>query len=167
MTAGDGNRTHVSSLEGWCSTIELHPQGISEVFQKCFEKHNAQSRNRTSDTRIFSPLLYQLSYLGITTCNTNNFTRFLPSCQDKFSKLCQKNKILSKIFKTYHMPGQNLHTLNIWNFTFSHYNICRIVPPSYTHYQQLYCNKPEQQFQIHVQNRTLLLHLCSNRSANL
>lgn len=49
--AGDGNRTHVSSLEGWCSTIELHP-------------HNAQSRNRTSDTRIFSPLLYRLSYLG-------------------------------------------------------------------------------------------------------
>ena len=25
---------------------------------------HAQSRNRTSDTRIFSPLLYQLSYLG-------------------------------------------------------------------------------------------------------
>ena len=25
MRAGDGNRTHVSSLEGWCSTIELHP----------------------------------------------------------------------------------------------------------------------------------------------
>ena len=25
---------------------------------------DAQSRNRTSDTRIFSPLLYQLSYLG-------------------------------------------------------------------------------------------------------
>ena len=28
---------------------------------------NAQSRNRTSDTRIFSPLLYQLSYLGISS----------------------------------------------------------------------------------------------------
>ena len=26
----------------------------------------AQSRNRTSDTWIFSPLLYQLSYLGIS-----------------------------------------------------------------------------------------------------
>ena len=26
VKAGDGNRTHVSSLEGWCSTIELHPQ---------------------------------------------------------------------------------------------------------------------------------------------
>ena len=57
--AGDGNRTHVSSLEGWCSTIELHPR-------------NALDRNRTSDTRIFSPLLYQLSYLGPQlnpTCN--------------------------------------------------------------------------------------------------
>ena len=26
IRAGDGNRTHVSSLEGWCSTIELHPR---------------------------------------------------------------------------------------------------------------------------------------------
>ena len=31
----------------------------------CTAKKNAQNRNRTSDTRIFSPLLYQLSYLGI------------------------------------------------------------------------------------------------------
>ena len=29
LKAGDGNRTHVSSLEGWCSTIELHPQVLS------------------------------------------------------------------------------------------------------------------------------------------
>ena len=33
------------------------------------EIKNAQSRNRTSDTRIFSPLLYQLSYLGIWSVN--------------------------------------------------------------------------------------------------
>ena len=26
--AGDGNRTHVISLEGWSSTIELHPLDI-------------------------------------------------------------------------------------------------------------------------------------------
>ncbi len=26
--AGDGNRTHVISLEGWSSTIELHPRLI-------------------------------------------------------------------------------------------------------------------------------------------
>ncbi len=30
--AGDGNRTHVSSLEGWCSTIELHPHKLKIVF---------------------------------------------------------------------------------------------------------------------------------------
>ena len=29
--AGDGNRTRVSSLEGWCSTIELHPQVLSRM----------------------------------------------------------------------------------------------------------------------------------------
>ena len=28
-------------------------------------KKDAQRRNRTADTRIFSPLLYRLSYLGI------------------------------------------------------------------------------------------------------
>ena len=28
--AGDGNRTHVASLEGWNSTIELHPQGTAQ-----------------------------------------------------------------------------------------------------------------------------------------
>ena len=26
--AGDGNRTHAASLEGWNSTIELHPQVV-------------------------------------------------------------------------------------------------------------------------------------------
>ena len=32
--------------------------------------HGAQSRNRTSDTWIFSPLLYQLSYLGKSPSRT-------------------------------------------------------------------------------------------------
>src|SRR6266566_4507078 len=31
--AGDGNRTHVASLEGWCSTIELHPPGTRALRQ--------------------------------------------------------------------------------------------------------------------------------------
>ena len=31
--AGDGNRTRVSSLEGWCSTIELHPQILTITVQ--------------------------------------------------------------------------------------------------------------------------------------
>ena len=29
-------------------------------------KNGAQGRNRTTDTRIFNPLLYQLSYLGFS-----------------------------------------------------------------------------------------------------
>ena len=33
---------------------------------------SAQNRNRTSDTRIFSPLLYQLSYLGILDLNLHS-----------------------------------------------------------------------------------------------
>ena len=27
--AGEGNRTLITSLEGWSSTIELHPHGFS------------------------------------------------------------------------------------------------------------------------------------------
>lgn len=35
--AGDGNRTHVTSLEGWGSTIELHPHVLTYLrFQKNF-----------------------------------------------------------------------------------------------------------------------------------
>ena len=50
-------------------------------------KFSAQNRNRTSDTRIFSPLLYQLSYLGILLFfnNTNDYTRLSPNCQEFFS----------------------------------------------------------------------------------
>ncbi len=31
---------------------------------KCLKLNGAETRNRTRDTRIFSPLLYRLSYLG-------------------------------------------------------------------------------------------------------
>ncbi len=47
---------------------------------------NAQNRNRTSDTRIFSPLLYQLSYLGFLHKslhhNIDNSTRKQSICQE-------------------------------------------------------------------------------------
>src|SRR5271169_4312073 len=29
--AGDGNRTHIASLEGWSSTIELHPHSAYQL----------------------------------------------------------------------------------------------------------------------------------------
>ena len=43
-----------------CSTTEPLPLAIILPQNHC----GAQSRNRTSDTWIFSPLLYRLSYLG-------------------------------------------------------------------------------------------------------
>ena len=35
------------------------------VFDEYFLKSGAQGQNRTADTGIFNPLLYQLSYLGV------------------------------------------------------------------------------------------------------
>ena len=37
------------------------PAGVTQVI----ENNGGQGRNRTNDTRIFSPLLYQLSYLAM------------------------------------------------------------------------------------------------------
>ena len=31
--AGDGNRTHIISLEGWSSTTELHPQISTHIYK--------------------------------------------------------------------------------------------------------------------------------------
>ena len=45
LKAGDGNRTHVSSLEGWCSTIELHPH---EIGVTGFEPATSWSQTRRS-----------------------------------------------------------------------------------------------------------------------
>ena len=47
-TAGDGNRTHVSSLEGWCSTIELHPHLSCSVGVTGFEPATSWSQTRRS-----------------------------------------------------------------------------------------------------------------------
>ncbi len=47
--AGDGNRTHVSSLEGWCSTIELHPHIICvQIGVTGFEPATSWSQTRRS-----------------------------------------------------------------------------------------------------------------------
>ena len=45
IRAGDGNRTHVSSLEGWCSTIELHPHVVGVTG---FEPATSWSQTRRS-----------------------------------------------------------------------------------------------------------------------
>ena len=49
--AGDGNRTHVSSLEGWCSTIELHPQMMGTDFFLCLVDCRASLTKRILQER--------------------------------------------------------------------------------------------------------------------
>jgi hypothetical protein len=34
--AGEGNRTLIASLEGWCSAIELHPQTVNCIGSRLF-----------------------------------------------------------------------------------------------------------------------------------
>ena len=48
--------------QGGALPDELHPQNKDR--NAAFKKVGASGRNRTNDTRIFSPLLYQLSYRG-------------------------------------------------------------------------------------------------------
>ena len=91
--AGDGNRTHVASLEGWNSTIELHPRmrddgavdetrtrdlhlGKVALYQlSYYRKSGALGRNRTTDTVIFSHMLYRLSYQGKWRCGRGSNPR--------------------------------------------------------------------------------------------
>ncbi len=47
VKAGDGNRTHVSSLEGWCSTIELHLH-TNSIGVTGFEPATSWSQTRRS-----------------------------------------------------------------------------------------------------------------------
>ena len=60
-------KADVLPLNHTCIAAVKTAQNI--VTSRC-EATTAQSRNRTSDTGIFSPLLYQLSYLGERPCVT-------------------------------------------------------------------------------------------------
>ena len=57
--AGDGNRTHVTSLEGWSSAIELHPRSRTRM------ESGAVDETRTRDLNLGKVALYQLSYYRI------------------------------------------------------------------------------------------------------
>ena len=46
----------------WSFSAQLHKNYTER--KRDSSRNGAQSRNRTNDTGIFSPLLYQLSYLG-------------------------------------------------------------------------------------------------------
>ncbi len=65
--------------------------------KECREKiprKNAQGRNRTTDTRIFNPLLYRLSYLGAR----------IRIFKEGYSKIAILQRI-SSIFLAYFLGG--------------------------------------------------------------
>ena len=66
MRAGDGNRTHVSSLEGWCSTIELHPHACGNKFTAVgvtgFEPAASWSQTRRSSQAEPHPVIHNIHF---------------------------------------------------------------------------------------------------------
>ena len=65
----------VSTLAGLVSTNEKDGRGARPDPMSCWllflrDSVGAQDRNRTSDTVIFSHVLYQLSYLGTEPCGS-------------------------------------------------------------------------------------------------
>ena len=60
--AGDGARTRYLHL----GKVALYQMSYARRMRSLLTTHGASGRNRTNDTRIFSPLLYQLSYRGIS-----------------------------------------------------------------------------------------------------
>ena len=60
--AGDGARTRYLHL----GKVALYQMSYARIMRSLLTTHGASGRNRTNDTWIFSPLLYQLSYRGIS-----------------------------------------------------------------------------------------------------
>ena len=58
--AGDGARTRYLHL----GKVALYQMSYARICVTYSVTHGASGRNRTNDTRIFNPLLYQLSYKG-------------------------------------------------------------------------------------------------------
>ena len=65
--AGDGNRTHATSLEGWDSTIELHPR---IVLYRC---RTRQRRLLYTTNSILSSTFFQFFYFFILPICTSIF----------------------------------------------------------------------------------------------
>ena len=84
--AGDGNRTHATSLEGWCSTIELHPRHsqclyiLSKIFGNVKRFYGVLKKNSnfffTDNYSIFYRF-YRLNLAFLTIWN--------PTSSDLFS----------------------------------------------------------------------------------
>ena len=73
LGAGDGNRTHAASLEGWNSTIELHPLVVrSQNYRIIITQVTPFCQEQIEKKLCFFAKVIQLSYLSaffnIATC---------------------------------------------------------------------------------------------------
>ena len=84
--AGDGNRTHVSSLEGWCSTIELHPRKVEVTgFEPAASWSQTRRSTKLSHTSPY-PVTSQQMPVGFV-CHPKrkiNYMADKPPCQHIF-----------------------------------------------------------------------------------
>ena len=73
-----------------CTSCALDSAMSAGTIGRKLDRYGAQSRNRTSDTWIFNPLLYQLSYLGcrrgayLTCCRRESQGREAVHCDRLF-----------------------------------------------------------------------------------
>ena len=70
--------------EGKKRTLEL---SLIQGFSKSESFFGGATRNRTGDTRIFSPLLYQLSYGTVVLFNECKGTDFFLICNSLVEKM--------------------------------------------------------------------------------
>ena len=75
--AGDGNRTHATSLEGWNSTIELHPHQLAtlrvslHMIAQIGLSVNLFSSIKTIFLRFFTLLPLFVLYISLFLCHFN------------------------------------------------------------------------------------------------
>ena len=61
------NETQNAAMEAWFAFSQYRRLSMNECAERSRETHGAQGRDRTTDTAIFSRMLYQLSYLGTSS----------------------------------------------------------------------------------------------------
>ena len=93
--AGDGNRTHVSSLEGWCSTIELHPHVnyiilMTNLFLKRCPEPESNQRHRDFQSLALPTELSGLIILLLPFLSTRFILARIFSNVNMFFEISQK-----------------------------------------------------------------------------
>ena len=115
-----------TSRGGWANLgNEKGPRGIN---QGAFLIHGGQGRNRTVDTRIFNPLLYQLSYLA------TSFSQWPASRRRDYSKIGASGKLNFNIrfdwlgWLRYKTVSINSYSGNSWRQIQKYISIIQIRP---------------------------------------